>query len=424
MGHRSMKIFVILAVFLSSSFTISCGNKKDGIDRENSNNYQNIVDALNIEDSDKALALINEELQHGPDNLEIKYLKAQALSLKADVDVYSLFPIVKMKLFDVAMTEWHAMNEFSKKTKGGVSDTLIGQNKFKTLEDIDEAKKKIELMPDDDITYKLNFKDERVSRFSYPEYSKTGEKEKVNISCSVLLVIDSNIFNGLNTLQESLVTEASYIKGEQEEPSCTTLLQQLKDLYISNSGNFVKFRVKNQALLELEKKKENFKARKVTESYINAVYALYDSIGVIKKVPDIDQEKSAYIYEALAILKFVMQKTDKGSRLWKNSQQQIGLLAGYLILSSIKDSFDLEKVVEPTDFVCQVKPENVVKNYLNYLTGFRYLTSIILDTEFYTKNKKNVDQINDYLNEAPETLSDDQTNKIINACTDYAAESC
>lgn len=88
---------------------------------------QQVIAALNTDQADKALGMAIAGEHSFPGDPEFTYYKAQAYSLKAEIDIYTLFPIVQMQIFDVAINEWNKANEFEKRRRDSVNISILGE---------------------------------------------------------------------------------------------------------------------------------------------------------------------------------------------------------------------------------------------------------------------------------------------------------
>ena len=131
----------VLLILSLSLLAFSCGGvHEEGSEVDSISSL--IAQELNSKNLSAAESLIAEAKVSEPDSLLIKYYESQLFSLKAGIDIYSLFPIVKMELFEFAMTEWGQIEDFNKKNQTDVQDTILGNSV--TSESIDVLKKFLE----------------------------------------------------------------------------------------------------------------------------------------------------------------------------------------------------------------------------------------------------------------------------------------
>ena len=104
----NIKKFII--VTLITCLTISC------IKKEQKQNIEGqIIELINQNKIDEALLKIDEQLKIKKTD-DLLYLKASSLSMKAGIDIYALFPLLKIKIFDFAISQWSQNREFQKKS--------------------------------------------------------------------------------------------------------------------------------------------------------------------------------------------------------------------------------------------------------------------------------------------------------------------
>ena len=430
------KTLIPTLIFCAWLFT---GCNTDQENEQQSTNFQ-IINALNQQDADRALALIENQLTTDPNNAELQYWKAQAYAIKGGIDVYSLFPIIKMKLFDVAMTEWSSMSEYSKKSKQEINLTLLGEQEIESKEDLNQLEQDIKNMPTEDITFEIKVitEDAKYGKYqsvyegsgNYYDYQK---QEFINhdgpyfqTNCYADLEISSNILY----FNEKLYEQA-YAVYTAPNPDTSDFCQEALGKEVERMlGDFelnptlLKSKIRQKALWIISDKKAHLEKRQYGNRMINGIYALYDSMPIIQNVPDITANRTNAVNQSLELLTKLKNETQYHARLGRNVRQQMGLLGGYLILGGIKDSFKLENIKEPADFICNMKSQNIVANYSNFLTGLRALIEATIDTEFAIKNNANLMEIRKALEEAPEELSEEQIDDVLDFIEELEEDYC
>jgi hypothetical protein len=411
-----MKIWIPLIFF---ALTISCA--KHDPSKEEENQHSSIIEALNQEDHELALSLIRSSLKNNPDDLELQYLKAQAYSLKANIDIYALFPVVKMKLFDVAIDEWSDMDKFEKRNKDKNNLTAFGEGDISQIEYLENVhKKEIEEIKVEDIKFTVEV--ENAYNYTYTDFD--GNKNVPVVSCSSYIIFESSLF--LKGKKHTMYSNKTYplIAAKSAEDTCEENSKLTLNEYREEDNLVWKRTIKYYALLFLEEKINKLKERKNSERYIKAALALFDSIPIIRNIPDINNENSDHIFTALTILENLRIKLGQNTRIGKNSRQHMSLLSGFLILGSLKDSLYLDKINEPGDIMCQSKPEVLVSHYPHFLYGARYLLNATLGTEFTKKNQENYNKVKKEVNSAPEKLTDEQQRDLIQDLHNFIDSSC
>ncbi len=385
-----------------------CG-KTTPENEENMAIKQGIIAALNANESDLALRLATDGETHHPNDLEYTYYKAQAYSQKATIDIYTLFPIIQMKIFDVAIQEWESANAFEKKRKESLKISILGD------EEADE-----ESVPELEIQSKidqLKSMDQEVIELSFTvDYSETyHDSYSEKNSCSIIYSISSPIIPFEKKMNGNFLL---FEIDEDEVCSDYTNARIEKEL------PFKKKQVHSYAKSLYSDKLKQKEKRRINERFLKSAIALFDSIPIFKRIPRIEEDKFPPLYQSLAILKDLYRRAPKGSRLKKNAFQQLGLLSGYLIAYTIKDSIELEEVKNPSELACKANAKKVIQNYKHLLAGVQTMLDVIIDTKFYKKNKASIEKALEYMKLAPEFLSEELKEKYIDTIVDFQEDNC
>ena len=102
----------------------------------------------------------------------------------------------------------------------------------------------------------------------------------------------------------------------------------------------------------------------------------------------------------------------------------MGLLSGYLIVGSLKESIDFDSIKDPEDIVCMANANKVVENYKNFYYGSKYLIMSSDGSEFASKNKENFDTLKERFKDAPEELTKEDEEDIIDDIEDLQRDEC
>lgn len=400
----TMKFFLMLVFVLC----LSCSNhKSDKI----SSPENEVILALNSGNIELALNIIeNEERRSGELSEKWLYWKAQALSTRANIDVYSLFPIVKMKLFEVAINEWDDVNKYSDKQRSVLNSTVFGDgtnpDRQKFLE---KEAKRIKEISSEEIEYEI------VSEIQYTDSYSNGEA-----FCAGIVIIESNIF--LDGRQYEEYRSANFkLQNDYQEELEKICRKNLEGPY-SNRDIGIKW-IRDIALKMIEKKLKDIQERKDSERYIKAAFALYESVPVIQKVPDLSKTNLDDLDQAFKILRKLAKKNNQ-TREVLNAKKQLGLLSAFLILSSLKDSIHIDLIKDPSDLLCYAIPDKLVSNYQNLLKGIKFLTESTKGTEFESKNNDKFQKLLDAIKELPNELNEDQKARTIYIIESTIKESC
>lgn len=438
-SYVKVEKFKTIYIYLFLSIVLSCGGvHEEGKQFDNLDSQ--IVQALNSKDLKKANELISEGLGQDPDSRLYLYYSAQLSALKGNVDIYALFPIVKMELFEFAITEWGQIEEYSKKMKNGVETDLIGSStdvERKTDKELNELHKLIETIDPQDLNYKFETELERethgynnesiyydsndtdfdVGQCLWTEYNERcviGEKPYT--FCSY-----KEIYNLVEPSFEEAVEnyQSLELEGHVECPEKPGVRAYVPDKYV----------LKDMTLFNIEERIKDKKENELQRRYFRIAMALYESLGVISKVPDLDMKYFEHISKSGDFLSRLMEE-EPTDRIGENSQKQLGLLAGFLILSSIKDSLEYQEIKDPVDIVCKLKPGKLFDNGPAMHRGLKFLYKSIEGTEFAEKNEGTIKKVEEHLRDYDDkTVMDyfiSQDNKLlfIEQFTDYFNDVC
>lgn len=383
-------------------------------DRGEENIRHQITSALNDGDATRAIELSNRALETDPSNMEIKYLKAQAYSLKGNVDVYSLFPILKVKLFEFAVTEWNSLEKFSKRQQSGTLNTLSGEdtsNNEELAEDLEE----LENLPLTEVKYEYKIQYQYDSR-------ENNDLNNDNTIYTGYCYIGYRLESELTEWDNKHVTryENFETSGEDKDRSC-------EELFIERLKRFdpleEKRLVKAKALDIIEDRIDNRKNRKEQERYLKGLFAIYESVDIIKKMPPLNSEMLNELKVSLSILDQT-KETDTNSRIKKNSYQQMGLLGGYILIGALKAAINFENVKEPFDLVCNLDPVIAVNNYESFYVGSEYLVKSTKGSSFYLKNGEEIEKIKELIKDAPRELTPETEEHLIDEIQDFIDDNC
>ncbi len=376
----------------------SCGGVHDESSDGDSLNSE-IVQQLNAKNISSAEKLIEEGKTKYPDSLLLKYYEAQLLSLKADVDIYALFPIVKMELFEFALTEWSRVDEFSKRSRTDVEDTLLGDSVDpRSTQDLEQFYKDFSLLDPTKIEYVYESKthsdmygyinEPYISDYERDEYGDLIYDEEGNQVPIYSIYCGNYYFVSLADFNFN-VQVSDYRYETIQGKTCPEI-----DYEIDPRFMFRKFKSEIKALID--KKKD----RQQNKKYLKAALALYESVGIISKVPKFERENLDDLLKAVDFLKVIVESGVEGERLYDNAKKQLGLLGGFLILSSIKRAIPVNKIDEPTDFLCKANPKKLFEQGPILFEGLKVLLYILKDTEFEKKNKKSLAKIREKVDHA------------------------
>jgi hypothetical protein len=392
-----MKNFTLL--FILGMLSFSCG-KKEELSPESDIKVE-IVQALNSGNSDLAEELALRGKSEAPHDVEFDYYLGQAYSQKADIDIYTLFPLVQMQIFDVAISEWQQAREYEKRHQDSISLGLLGSKEEREQMGTQEGYEyRIGLVKTTELK-DLKINKEIVEKGVCEDYSWTEDGEKKAggyIYCNLKLKLSSsNIgFEGIEheTYMTHLLLPGEEFNEEEFEK------EELSDWHKSQFVYFV--------MGILEKKIETIKRNKVMEKYLKGTYAIFDSMPILKAVPMIQNENMEYLFKSIEILKTLLATDGTPDRVRSNSIKHLGLLGGYLIAYSMKLSIDFDSVQEPKDLLCKINSDKVLESYEYFLTGVATVLDVTIYTKYYEKNKESLEKAKELLKTLPRELTDEE----------------
>jgi len=409
---RKLLVIVLAFLVLPLSF-VSC-NKDSGVESGSSDGDGKfaIMEALNDSDPDRAISLIDEQEASNPSDLEFNYFRGQAYALKAGVDIYSLFPIVKMKLFEVAMTEWNSIQKYSKSSRASVGAVIAGDDLGgqKAIEKIKEQIEKIKNTPPENVKYEYELT--YLSPYISNNDDSGGDVDDGSNGGDVAASDDQETSytyygycSGTVKIKTNLIPEGASFQDDFgfELDRRRDCIKQIEERYKKLDPQLVK----DMALAYYAARIDKIQGQSTTQKAVKGVLSLFESADVIRKLPSQEHVDLEYINKALDTLSLLYKDKKLSARLKQNSVKHVGLLAGFLMLSALKASIDFDKVEEPYDMICKIRPEVAVDQYGNFIAGLRYLVDITIETGFDEKNKKSVDKLKATLEVLPKTLSEE-----------------
>lgn len=358
----------------------SCAKKQ--IDYQKEDNIQDFMQALNQGEYQIAYDLIEEKLQQKPDNKNLLYWKAQALSGLGQIDIYKLFPVVKMRLFAVAINEWAEMEKFSKRSLELNELTILGtDNDNRDILELEKLKKELEDINNiSQIEYKIN-----------ESYLRYEEKNW----CSFQLNISSKYFLKENTT----IFYDSFYKEQSQKCAEQIKLKPFDRIidWIKREG----IRIINDRINKIE---ENYYKQK----YFKLAVALFEAIPILRLVPVFRLPLGLNIYKSIDILNQLYDESQDQNRIAKNARNQSTLLSSYLILGSITNAINFDKVNTINDMLCSMNIDAIVQQYSTFRIGISSLFKSFKGTEFYLKNQNSLDEAEKKIQLTPDKLDLEQ----------------
>lgn len=388
---------------------ISCGRETN--EETIKSNDSKIVSALNNNQPDLAIKLIEDETNVIGENSRLLYLKAQAYSLKSKVDIYSLFPILKMKLFDVAITEWKNIRKYEKKFSDDIESTVIGDDLPENLKELREKQLKIEKKVFDKSDYEVRI-------YKIEEFPQMGDGYgNKTTSCYFSFALTSKHFLKNSDGSDYVHFEHSYTSNSGNISCKKTVKTHLKH---TPFDRLIKGRILHQYQQRIKKIIEIENNKKI----LRASFTVFESVSIFKEVPRLDLDNVDYIIKAINFLKSSKSHSKSSVKLKANIKRQQALLGAFLITGPIKNSTDFEGLTNSTEFMCALDYDKLLYYYSYMLIGVKTIIDSLSNTDFEKKNRKQLKNLKKEINSLPHQLSPNRRKEISDEIKSTLANFC
>lgn len=368
-----MKKFTIMA--FAMLLLSSCVKEE-----QQQNTDSQIIELLNQNKSEEALTQINEALKTNNSD-ELLYLKASALSMNAGVDIYALFPLLKINIFSVAISQWSENREFQKKAQSQRLDIGSDIGKEKNHDE------KQDYVPLNLENLKFYFSPSVINGF-----------ENTTTHCEI--GISGSLTSDVYSERGIFITYRS-----ESEDICKSLEEKNLALLSENFPMPLDFINKIKSAFS-DEHRQNWLVRKnkVTQnnSYMKALgtfWTLIDMIPTISKIPKISTDGFKKLEEAQFILSKIKEsRSQSGDELGQKTRKQLMMISALKIVVHIQNSFDLDNIKSPIDLLCKSR-DNTADELMASEKDALYLLSTVEDKEIINKNKAMFEDIQtNYLN--------------------------
>lgn len=356
-----------------------------------------------------------EKLKDKPDlSPRERYYLGSAYSRKAGVDVYSLYSVLEIQLFHKKALDWTNLStdknpylKFMKKQDG------IDYEKRQKLR---EARWQ-DFLPD--IRRKNNI--HGIQTFAEITadpmcHCKTLTREEYDLT-------DEEFKRISKFVKEKNPTLKNYSRLWDKEPN------PLKGK--SREGNFYYFLMyQHQAELELELMRSEYLSPQdpkivyggmTWELIMNILWYTYESIPMIKKLPDLSLEKQEDITNALVVYLPLL-----GNKEFKEvGQMNIMVLAIVSMLDIYSSSFELDTVDSMPDLFCSFDPQVLIDNYGLIRKRIIALHKASLHMETDDKRLKTFkENLNELEQSSEEELSDAKKAELLESVRSFKLDQC
>ncbi len=377
---------------LCSMICFSCVKKEQKV-----SDSGQVIKLLNNSQSEQALDEVNALLKNDPHNEELLYLKASALSMSAGVDVYKLFPILKVKIFDVAMSQWSDHREFEKKMN---SRRTMGKDE-EVKEDSKEGRVYKELNPE---SIKFKIKDFYVQ--------KSYESNKENIfHLWIYFETSANVKDrdfGYVYIEFDKVKDQIYDLFEfKENPNYS---RSLKPEYTFNHPllrNLIIASVEKQHRDDWFDREKKRKKNETDLKMLQGLWSVLDMIPLIKKIPKIDVNGFKKLEEAQDIL-FNLHKKNIYSKneIFQKSRKQMMMISALKLIARFQVGIDFDKLNDPSDFYCATN-DSLPEQLVEARKDIQFILNGIEDPAIREKNKELFNEIEVNLKKRGEEIDGD-----------------
>ena len=358
---------IINLILLTLLVCTSCIKKE-----QTPNEESKIVDLLNKNDSTNALEKINIELNNHKTD-ELLYLKASALSMNAGIDVYALFPLLKVKIFDVAISEWSQNREFQKRNDAQRSTIGINSQDVENQGKIsqDEIKQPPKLTPEQleyDQIY-LNF---------ISSYNK--EMKFCNLG---VFVHTTHTAPGMNQY-------GTYVNFQMNDETICKKIETRQSIAKEDIDNINDQIIKKNIQADYQSS-WNYHQREINKKnayvkILGSFWTVIDLLPMITKIPKVSPDGFNQLAEAQELLLQIKNDHNK-DELGEKARKQLLMLSALKIVAHVQNAFDLSMVKNPMDFVCAANDQSA-NELVESEKDALYIVNSIEDPEILNKNKE------------------------------------
>ena len=365
-----MKILTL--ILLTLLVCTSCLKKE-----QTPNEESKIVDLLNKNESSNALEKINNELNNHKTD-ELLYLKASALSMNAGIDVYALFPLLKVKIFDVAISEWSQNREFQKRNDAQRSTIGINNQDVENQGKIskDEIKQPPKLTPE-----QLEYNQMELNYIS----PYTQAAQFCSLEIIVFLLTPPPTMNNYGTYGNiQIKNEDTCKKVESNHSISKEDIDRANDQIIKNTIQSSYQSSWNYHQRDINKKNTYVKI-------LGSFWTVIDLLPMITKIPKVSADGFNKLSEAQELLLQIKIDHNK-DEIGEKARKQLLMLSALKIVAHVQNAFDLSMIKNPMDFVCATNDQSA-NELVDSEKDALYIVNSIEDPEILNKNKDLFDEI-------------------------------
>lgn len=385
--------------------------------KASANQKSEVITDLNTGDADK---VINKLKNKNKDDDEIFYL-ASAYASKGGIDIYSMYPMLELRLFHESAINWGDINTNDNKyfkilSKRPDLDKKTPEDREQIWAESEHLlKRKFDIQDPIDCD-KYGGLLERCQEMAELVDNRIAEAVEAR-------TIDDFRYEFLYEDYDNLYED---IVGEQYS-------QEKYDQYIlvmnqmNRMNNDFSFFIERQVEYEYEKdrfingsEEGDVSGSDATLMMMNALWMTYEAIPLLKSLPEISLGDQDYVTLAIEEL----EKIRKKPKYKVKAHTFIYSLSLFSLLSIYSTSFDFDKVESPADLSCQFKPEALVENYSLLRKRFETILTHAEEAQIDEELKKELIQKRAEFDELPEDLTRDQKDEFIKRTRSDQREDC
>jgi hypothetical protein len=391
---------LLTSVFL---FTlIGCESKEY---KKNENSNVDVVSELNQGDYKTVISKLEKKSEKTPRE---KYYLASAIAQKAGVDVFSLYGVLELQLFQKKALDWSELSKDKNPYAKFMKNETKEEAKLRRTKRKEKWKKYLpHIVEKNDINLTLISFQELHS--TYPDLSEHDYDETVTRLEKEYQKIEKDELS-----QEQKYK--SWVKLDEDE--------HLSDL---SPGSFLLARYYHDKL-KLEYIEDNYinstgtgsQAGGVQVGLMNFLWNTYESIPMLKKMPSLSNDQQRLVTESMELFQELSKDKEFGNVSLKNTL----ILGAVSFLSIYKESFDLDDIHAPMDLLCSFDVTKMIDNYGTIRERVLFLAELTPQLDKDNKLKNFKAEIENLKYKMPEEIEVERQEKFTDEVENFKLEQC
>ncbi len=376
MSTSIRKHFQILGLAILLVSLVACKEKKVN-DDQTQNSKSLILDSLQNNQYNKAIELVDQQIQAGDNSSEMLYYKASALAKRGGIDIFTLYPIFEMKLFSTRALDWDELNKLNNPYKrfftinterlyldnDSLRDTTVSliEKSIQEINSIDENSVETALKVTENLqdfyqrTGLMNVNFESVVNSDF-----TVDYTRLNLLLSELRIIMDDLARlalSFDKESELKLQDAKYIELNQRllknKNETVTLLRQLKFDIVESNLSFGA-----NGIINFNPYYTSISLKKITNNIMDILWTSYQTLPMLAKLPRVNEENKRDINESLVLLETIYDRNDEYR---KNSGYYLSFLSAIMFVNTVINMSDIN-FMESMDFICGLSEEKMRKS--------------------------------------------------------------